>query len=225
MNTIFDNERTAFKIISFSTVLVCILSLTFISYPEYWKNIIYEKSPMTWFESMILFACTFISMLNFILLKAKTGQFNKVWFLFVMGFLYLTIDERFMVHEKIREQILKPNHLNIDFLFWVEKGDYVLIFLMVTGLFFVPMIWKELKSDKEATLFFLIAIFCSAVAVGLDTISLKGMSLQLQYVIQYFEEIAETAAMVCFLNAIMMKFFENLACFCRVEEIKSMVTE
>ncbi len=210
MHNQFKQETTFFGAGSFGAVFSCILFLTIISMPQYWKNIIYERSALTWVESLLLFSCSLLSLFNLLLKRVRTGKLQAVWILLSVAFLYLAIDERFMLHEAIREKVLKPNHIYLNFLFWIEKGDYVLIAFMVIGLSLLPLVLNEIKSSRKAFLFFIAGILCSALAVGADTIDLHGLNLPVQYSIQYIEEILETGGMLCFLNSFAAKFFESL---------------
>ena len=209
----FEQERNVVSFISFGGVFCCIIFLTLIAVPNYWKNIIYERSALTWVESLILSACSMISFFNFLFLKKQKGKISGIWILLTSVFLYLALDERFMLHEGIRERILKPNNIQLKFLFWVEKGDYVLLMFMVAGLSILPFIFKELKSDKTSMRFFITGIIFSVFAVLTYTIDLRGKQLQSQYLIQYVEEVLETSGMLCFFNSFTANFFKILTGF------------
>lgn len=210
MHNMFEQERKTVSLISFAAVFICILFLTVISFPDYWKNIIYERSPLTWVESLILFSCSLVTFFNFLFLKKQSVKLPIIWLLLSCVFMYLSLDERFMIHEGIREKILKPNHIQFNFLFWVEKGDYVLFVFMAAGISLLPFILKELRSNKSAFLFYITGMIFSAFAVLTDSIDLHGKNLQMQFLIQYAEEMLETSGMLCFLNSFTAKFFEIL---------------
>jgi hypothetical protein len=219
MEYLFEKERKTICRVSFSTVFACIFFLTLVSIPHYWKNIIYEASALTWVESVILFSCSFISVFNSLLGKKLSGKFSFVWLLLSCIFLYLSLDERFMLHESIRERILKPNHFQLKFLFWMETGDYVLFIFMIAGLSILPIIFREIRNNKSALLFMIAGVTFGAFAVFTDSIDLHGRLLHTQYLIQYTEELFETLGMLCFFNSFSAKFFEIISCITRETSI------
>ncbi len=215
MQNLFEKERKTVFYISFSAVIACLLFLTAVSIPNYWKNIIYERSAFTWVESVILFSCASISLFNSLLLKKISGKFSGVWTFFCFAFLYLSLDEQFMLHETIRDRFLKPSQFQLDFLFWVEKGDYILFIFMIAGLSILPIIFKEIRNNKNALVFLIAGVIFSFFAVITDSIDLHGRSLNAQYLIQYAEELLETFGMLCFFNSFSAKFFEILSLISR----------
>lgn len=168
---------------------------------DYWSYVIYEKSPFGWYEAFLLFLCFIFAVCNLILIYKKEHKVNTVWALLSIGFLYLTFDEKFAIHEGIREGFFKPNDISLNIFFWVEKGDYVLLLLMIAGLLMLPFVLKELKKNRRTLLFFIIAVILSAAAVLTDSVNLSSFSVPVQKFLQYAEEIFETSAALFFMNS------------------------
>lgn len=167
---------------------------------EYWRYIIYEKSPMGYYEATVLFLCFGLSLINCIKYYKDNNKINIRRAVIVAGFFYLFLDEKFAIHEYIREQILKPNKIKIDILYWMEPGDYALLGVLILGLITAIFLLKELKKNKRGFIFFIIGVLFSIMAVLDDSLNLKGMNIEIQKMIQYAEEIIETCGMICFLN-------------------------
>ncbi len=184
-----------------TSLIFFLLTTLGICYHDYWSYIIYEKSPMGYYEALLLFFCFLIALLNFIVSHRYEEKWNLSWIILTLGFLYLTLDEKFAIHETIREEYFKPNNLTLEFLFWVEKGDYVLMFVFLVGLCAMPILYKEIKKYRKSMILFLLALIFTAGAVFTDSIDLKGIDFSLQKFIQYMEEVFETTGMLLFLNS------------------------
>ncbi len=207
-----SKKEKSFLILSTALTIASIALCTIIGVikHDYWSYMIYEKSPIAWLDTFLLFSCCVITAINLFFSFKKNRKINIAWLILSIGFLYLTLDERFAIHESIRENILKPQNVKIDILFWVEKGDYVLIFLAIIGLMLTPIIIKEIRNNKKALIYFVIAIIFSLLAIGDDSIDLKGLDIGLQKLLQYIEEVCEAFGMLFYLNAFAVIFFEHL---------------
>jgi hypothetical protein len=177
---------------------------------SYYSYIIYHKSPMAYVQDVLLFICFITAAANTYLIYKKENKFNFVWFVVAFGFLYLAIDATFSLHQYMREAFLKPGGMSIDFLFWVEKGDYVLIFILLLGLLFVPFVLMELAKNRRAFLFFIIAVIFSVIAVVADSFDLHLFDDGFQKFLQYIEEFSEAAAQIFFINSFLCVTVEKL---------------
>ena len=210
MNRI-ENERHFFWLtLIISLMILGVFTGAGLVKQEYWRYVIYEKSPYAAYQGWLLFLCFAFALANVFVLLKKRGEFNYTWILFCIGFLYLTADEKFAIHEKIREMILKPREIQISWLFWVEKGDYVLLALMLLGIAILPLVLREMQSNKKAFVYFISAVGFSIVAVVIDSINLKIFTPSFQKLLQYIEVLFETGGMLFFLNSFMVKFFDYL---------------
>lgn len=180
-----------------------ILLLTFAKYPDWWSYVIFENTPLTWYESVLLFTCGVFSFLISMLFYLNNEKKPFVlWGLLSVFFIGLSLDERFALHERIRTLLLAPKDIKNPLFFWTEAGDFVLITLLLIALFFLPVYIKLFKVRKASFALFLTGFFIAALAVIADSISVKDYSIEFQRLQQYIEEILETTAMIFFLNSL-----------------------
>lgn len=196
-----ENKFLGYSII-ITLAVITLFTLVGIMKKDYWSYIIYEKSPMGYYEAMLLFLCFIVAGMNLMKYYREKNKINISRGIITLGFFYLFIDEKFGIHENIRERILKPNGVKIDFLYWMEPGDYALLGILIMGIIMALIIFKELKENKRGFLFFIIGVCFSAIAVLDDSMNLRGMDINIQKMVQYAEEILETCGMVCFLNSV-----------------------
>lgn len=172
--------------------------LIIFTYPQYWTYVIEELGPMTWFESLLLF---FTAVLIFLCagLDYVRGKSRHafLWALLAAGFLALCADERFAIHERIRDNILAPNNIKLIF-FWVSPGDITLLLAMMAGLVFLFFIIKQFKEHRPAMLVFLLAVAVSAAAVISDSFDFTQMTVDELRLEQFVEELVETTAMLLY---------------------------
>ncbi|HYH04504.1 MAG TPA: hypothetical protein VEC37_15535 [Bacillota bacterium] len=206
-----ENERRFFWLtMMFSLMVLGVFTVAGLIKHEYWRYIIYEKSPYAAYQGLLLFLCFGFALANALFLFKKRGEFNQTWILFSIGFFYLTMDEIFAIHEKIRELILKPGEIQIPWLFWVEKGDYVLLVLMLTGILILPFVLREMQNNSKAWWYFISAVGFSTVAVVIDSIYLEEFSSGIQKLLQYIEVLCETGGMLFFLNSFKIKLLDTI---------------
>lgn len=202
-----QNIERIYLITSFLTSILFISLLVFVKWPKWWEYVIFERTPMTWFESILLFSCSLLAficaLLNYLNLKNKN---MIIWLVISIGFTILTLDERFAIHERIRDLFLAPNGLKFPLFFWTPPGDFILLLICFISLAFVPFIYKLLKKRKLALLFFKFAFILTLIAVILDSMEWKTYSIQIQRIEQFVEEIIETIAMLFYLNSFFVMF-------------------
>jgi hypothetical protein len=195
-------EKKFFKLsVIFLISAIVIFTVTGIFRHNYYSYIIYRKAPLAYLQDILLFLCFLLSGINAYLSYKNEKKFNIVWLCMCAGFLYLTLDASLHIHQTLRESFFKPNGISVKQLFWVDKGDYVLIFLLAAGLCFTPFVLKELKKRGKAVIFFVTAVIFSAAAVAADSFDLHAFGYGFQKFLQYGEEMFESAAQICFLNS------------------------
>ncbi|MCM1988990.1 hypothetical protein [Oceanirhabdus seepicola] len=201
------------KLEKFIIILNIIISISFISllvigkWPNWWEYVILERSPMTWFESMLLWSCFMLcgGCLLFSILREEKSK-SILWIILVLGFAFLTLDERFALHERIRDGFLAPKGIKIPLFFWTSAGDFILLVFMVIGLLMLPKILKLFRERKTALIFFIIGIFFAVTAILMDSLNVHEMSIEFLRVEQFIEEIFETTGMLFFLNSLFLLF-------------------
>lgn len=198
--------------------MVFVLLLVVVSLPQWWKLIVYELTPMGWFESLLLYTCALLSFGCFVLLFLKKDDNKAIWWsVMFLGFLYLSLDERFALHERIRDKVLAPLDISVPFAKWISPGDFILLIFAVIGIIILPMLLRLFKERKPAFNLFVAGVIISVLAVVMDSFDLKGMSAEFQRMEQFIEEILETSAMLTFLNAIFLVLSGQIKAVMRLE--------
>lgn len=207
-----------FMILTFSITGLFVILLTFAKFPDWWSYIIFESTPMTWYESILLFACSLFAMLccMFAFFNDEKKQV-KLWGMLGLFFIFLTLDERFAIHERIRSLFLAPKGIKNPIFFWTGAGDFVLITIFVASLILLPAYIKLFKTRKISLKLFIVGILISGIAIVMDSIDVKGYSIELQRLQQYIEEIFETTGMLFFLNSLLLMFTYRLRHFKNIE--------
>ncbi len=199
--TDFRKLERFFIIFIFAASLFFITLLVLAKYPRWWEYVIFERTPMTWFESILLFSCFITAAAcagaNYLLKEKKK---LIVWSVISSGFLCLTLDERFAIHERLRDKLLAPADIDIPIFFWTSPGDYLLIILFIVSAFMFPLIIRMIKARKGALLFFIAAISFTGIAILLDSFDVHNCSMPFQRAEQFVEEILETLGMLSFLS-------------------------
>lgn len=216
MNKIKTIERIGIiAIASMSVIFVSILIIA--QWPMWWKWVIFEQTPMTWFESLLLYTCsiTAFGCAGLVFLKDTTKIQALTWCLLGSSFLYLSLDERFAIHERLRDKILAPHDVTIPLFFWVSPGDYLLLLMLIFGLAVLPWVLKLFRDNKIAKRLFLTGIFISSSVVIIDSFDVKSMSIEFQRLEQFFEEMLEMLGMLFFLNSffLMMTNYLHMALY------------
>lgn len=179
-----------------------ILLLTAAAWPNYWEYVASETAPLAWLESLLLaLTATVAGLIGFIesVRPSPSRPLARGWLIVAAAFAWLAMDERFAVHERIRDHFLKPT--GIKLLPWMEAGDWIILLYMIVGLAAVWGIWRLLGESRVARVFFVVALAIAAVAVGMDTLDIRSMDKSSERLLQSIEEILETIAMTSFLSA------------------------
>lgn len=180
---------------------ICIVS----AWPEYWKHINYEESHLTWFSSIqlifISLTCFSIWFHKFIQKQSKVSQF--LWLSLGGGFFFFSLDEKFQIHERLREGVFKVHEIGTN-ISGVGKGDFLHLIFAAIGLVFSYFVVKEMKGKNGSLWFFLCAVVISLISVVSDaTMDIPVQSsaeiVQEFRAHQFTEEILETIAEALFL--------------------------
>lgn len=181
--------------------LLFVIGLITVKWPRYWAYVASEMTPMTWWESVILFSCSMSALLCAALIFVDSGFSRRVliWGILAAAFFFLTLDERFALHERVRDNWLEPR--NVKLLPWVGAGDFLLLLYAVVGLLFLRYVLRELRIRKGAMRWFLVAVAIATITVIMDSFDVSRMSLAMERLEQTIEEILELGAMLAFLLA------------------------
>ncbi len=192
-------ERLVFAM-SVAIPAVSVAFLIAARWPQYWMWINFEDTPMTSLEVGVMYTAALVA--------AACGTVHHVvdsdrfaarwWWLLGAAFLYLGLDDRFALHERVRDHLLAPAGLRIPGL-PIAPGDFILLMYAFAGL---VMVWKgrSLWQARAATRFWFVAgVAVSAVAVLMDAYDIHLFSIPAQRLEQTLEEICELIGQTCFL--------------------------
>lgn len=121
------------------------------------------------------------------------------WTITAAAFAWLALDERFALHERLRDRYLKQT--GIKLLPWMEAGDWLIPLYAVCGLAAVWALWRLLGKDRAARAFFAAGLMLAFCAVSMDTIDIRSLGKSSERLLQTIEECLETAAMTAFASA------------------------
>jgi hypothetical protein len=206
IDTIEKFLLAATVLLPFSLVVVFMLG----RWPEYWKWIASEDTPMTSLEVTVMYTTALVCWVG-----AAQSYFHhdesrsKKWVALGFGFLWLAMDDRFAIHERIRDHILIPHHISIPLL-PIGPGDFILLIYMVVGLALLPWFFAIFKAHKKALVRFLCGVAVAVFAVMLDAYDWHQASLDVQRFEQTIEEIFELIAQVLFLQGCVMVVINEL---------------
>jgi len=209
MQTLKSIERLGIVCISGCPILFVAIFLI-AAWPNWWEPVVYERSPMTWLQSVLLLLCSISAFLCAGLCKLE-GNTRKtlLWSGIGLFFLFLTLDERFMFHENLRDTFFAPRGIRMPPFYWTSPGDFVPLLYAVLGLAGLPLVFHLFKERRSCLILLLTAVLLGLVIIVTDSINTAHMSRQARTIEQFVEEIVETASMVMFLNA----FFLMSACY------------
>ncbi|MEI2774506.1 MAG: hypothetical protein V9G19_00750 [Tetrasphaera sp.] len=173
-------------------------------YPRYWLWIAPELTPMTWLQTVVLvLAAAAAGLISFTgSLRGWSGWQRLPYAALGLGLLYLALDDRFAVHERIRDRILAPRNLRIPGLTWLAPGDFQMLLMAVAGLLLLPFVLRALRRDRLAFLLFILGAVTAAVAIGMDSIDPSTMPVETERLEQTAEECLELLAGCLFLASL-----------------------
>ncbi|MFI6575348.1 hypothetical protein ACIBFB_06070 [Nocardiopsis sp. NPDC050513] len=187
---------------------VCVLAplaLAAARWPRYWEWIAPELTPMTWLQSVALVlagaGCGLVA-----LVLGRTGERPRwIWPLLGAGFVALAVDDRFALHERVRDGYLAPRGVTVPFLPWVAPGDFLILGVAVVGLALLPSVWRAMRPDRGATAALVVGVVLSATAVGVDSVDPATWSVSAERLQQSLEEVAELGGGLALLAAVALR--------------------
>jgi hypothetical protein len=188
--------------------------------PRWWMWIASESTPMTWLQSVVLLGCAGLALLHAALVdlrgpvasvSAPPGRQRGTWLLVAAGFGALALDERFALHERIRDRILAPHGIRVPFADWMAPGDFILLAVLVVGLFALPALYRQLRSDRTALRLFGLGLLLTVTALTADSFDPAKMGLDVERLEQTLEECVELCAALCYLTALLLPLLSRFA--------------
>lgn len=181
--------------------LAFVALLLALRWPQYWLWINFEQTPMTSLEVAVMASAAMLALLAGSRAWLCGRPHAQTWWLLAAAFLFFALDDRFALHERLRDRFLAPHGVSVPLLPWVSPGDFVVMLYAAVGLLFLPRVWRMLGTHAGARLRLGLGMLVAVVAVSLDTIDLDFLSVVQQRLEQTVEECLELAAQVLFLQS------------------------
>tara|TARA_Y100000590_G_scaffold470454_1_gene665197 strand:- start:63731 stop:64357 length:627 start_codon:yes stop_codon:yes gene_type:complete len=199
-------------------------------WPKYWEHINYEYSHLTWLSSVNLIITGLVCILSF-LLTELSNPVKEITQRYIMGFLgvgfiFLSLDEKFQIHEKLRENFFIPNEIGTN-ISGIGAGDFLHILIAIFGLAISRFIYIKIKKSKLSIILFTSALTLAFISVITDATSpvvrddslLSQSELMRSINHQFTEEILETTAVIFFGSCFINYFFIELENLISTEDI------
>lgn len=180
------------------------LLLMALAWPKFWPFINFDDTPMNDYQSTLLLAASAVAVLN-ASRGARMGDRRERhgWLLISLAFLYLALDEQFMIHETVRNQVLRP-YGRLSLLPWVAAGDYLPLLYASVGVALLPRIWPFVARSPGTRWRFAAAILLAGTAVTLDSIDWHEPPGHWLGREQFIEECMEAMAYTLFVASFLM---------------------
>ena len=195
------------RVLALALVAVWLLAPTALAaakWPQWWTWIASEQTPMTWLQSVVLALAAAGSLLVALAVGRVGAGPVAAWWLLTVGFAVLAVDERFAIHERIRDGVLAPRGITVP-LPWVAPGDFLVLAVAVAGLAVLPMVWRALSSDPASRRALMLGVVLGAVAVGMDSINPATWSVDAERLQQTLEEVIELGSGLALLAAVHLR--------------------
>ena len=171
-------------------------------WPEWWTWIAPEQTPMTWLQSVVLVLAAAGALITGYLLHLTGTDRPTTWWVLAAGFGALAVDERFALHERVRDGFLAPRGVSVPFLPWVAPGDFVVMLIALVGLALLPMVWRAVQADVGARTALVLGVALAVIAVAGDSIDPSMWTTQAERVEQTGEEVVELASWLALLASV-----------------------
>jgi hypothetical protein len=180
-------------------------------WPQYWKWIATEDTPMTTLQVAVMYTIALVSWANAGLQHLRfNGAKSSRWLVLGCSFFWLALDDRFAIHERIRDSFLAPRHVAIPFL-PIAAGDFVLLFYMAVGLLILKWLLPIFRETKTIRNRFLAGIAVSVLVVTVDAYDIHRLDINAERLEQTVEEVFELIAQTLFLQGAIIAWFKSIA--------------
>lgn len=179
-------------------------------WPSWWTWIAPELTPMTWLQSVVLVLASTGCLLLLVVLGHAGAPRRRIWLVLGAGLCLLALDERFAVHERVRDGFLAPRDVRVPFLPWVGPGDFLILGVAVIGLAALPFVWRAFAPDRAARTALVVGVVLAVVAVGADSIDPARWSVGAERLEQTLEEVVELGSGLALTCAIGLRLLGEL---------------
>lgn len=172
--------------------------------PRYWEWIALELTPMTWVQTVLLMLTAVGAAAVAIAERVRgvAASVRRPYWLLALGFVYLAVDDRFAIHERIRDGYLAPRDVSLPGLGFLAPGDVQMILMGLAGLLVLPLVLRALRRDRMALRLFVAGVAAAALSLAVDAVDPESMSLATERLVQTSEEVIELLAACLFCGAI-----------------------
>lgn len=189
--------------------------LALAQYPQWWVWIAQEQVPMTWFQSVTLVVAGVIAGIGWLVARLSERRPRAGLAVLAIGFCLLAFDERFAIHERVRDGYLAPRDVRLPLLTWIAPGDFLLLLVGLVGLALLPVVVRALAGDRWALGLLVVGVALSCICIGMDSIDPHTWSVEGERVQQTLEECLEFGAGLAFLGAMALRLLGLLEAFVR----------
>ena len=179
-------------------------------WPRYWVWIAPERTPLAFLEALLLFSAALLSGLLALLatLEERPSHERRAWVLGVLGFAFLGADERFALHERLRDNVLADVGIALP---WGAPGDYLLLLYLAAALALLPVFVALLRGDRLALGMFAAGVVLAAIVVLADSLDVRAMTPATERLEQSLEEVLEAVAGSLLAGALLVHLSARLA--------------
>lgn len=207
------HRRRAGRLLTLALLALWLLAPTVLAaaqWPRWWTWIASEQTPMTWLQSVVLVLCAAGSLLLGHLMSVRSDRSASTWCLLAAGFGALAVDERFALHERVRDGVLAPRGITVPFLPWVAPGDFLVLGIAALGLVLLPRVWRAVRGSAGARRALVLGVVLGAVAAGVDSVDPATWSLSAERLQQSGEEVVELGSGLSLLAAVGLRLLDAL---------------
>jgi hypothetical protein len=162
-------------------------------WPRYWQWIAPELTPMTFSQALLLGWAALLAALLAILarLHGRPTSEGGYWTFLAAALVFLMLDERFAVHERVRDGLLAGYGTPVP---WGAPGDYLLLLYAVPLLAALPGLARLLRPTRAALVLFGSGVVLAGLTVLADTVDIGAMTPATERIAQSVEETVEGVA-------------------------------
>ena len=176
-----------------------------------------ERTPIAWFSSVQLLAVALAAYATHIVTdihdaaRSVRSAHPWVWPTLALGFVGLSLDEFFLFHERLREQVLQPRGIltNVP---GFTPGDIGLFIPLLAGIAIAYFVIQALKPNRYSVRLFVAALALITPLVILDAFHVPWIwdDLARRRIQIVTEEIGEQLAQLLFLLSFLLIFYDRL---------------
>ena len=182
----------------------------------YWYIFRRELAPLEWFSSVQLLLIAAVAHLNYLLAGylqgshgADTARHRWVWLILALGFVLFSLDERFDIHEALRDDLFRPLGV-FEGVPWLIDGEIGLYLFFAVGLIFTPFLWRQLRISDLALGLFVAALILTLPSIVIDSLTDIEHWPMWRFWDYAFEEVGEAWAQLLFLLSFLVVLHTRL---------------